>query len=173
MNKQDTLPIGRITGLHGVAGEIKLVPYGDIEDLDIKSVYVELGGTLERLSVKRMRWNNAHYLISFDGFSTRNASEALVGLEVLVRKEDLPVLPNGEYYYADILGTEVWTDAGVHLGTIENIIPTGATDVYEVHGGLGEVLIPAAPDVVVEFDPKKKKMVVRLLEGLVPETKSE
>ena len=144
--------MGRITGLHGVAGEVKLVPYGDIEDLDIKSVYVELGGKLELLSVKRMRWNNAHYLISFDGFATRNASEALVGLDVLVSKADLPVLPEDEYYHSDILGTQVWSDAGVNLGIIENIIQTGATDVYEVHGTLGEVLIPAAPGVVIEFD---------------------
>lgn len=172
MNKSDTLPVGRIIGPHGIAGEVKLLAYGDVEGLGMKSVYVELGGKLERLDVKRIRRSKAHYLVAFDGFGTRNAAGALTGLEVLIRKEDLPELPDNEYYHADLVGTDVWTDDGRHLGAIDSVITTGGTDVLEVHGRHGEVLIPAAPGVIIDFDPDKKRMVVRLLEGLLPDGKT-
>ena len=80
----------------------------------------------------------------------------------------LPEPEPGEYYQRDLIGMSVVTTEGQELGEVTAIIETGANDVFEIHGPLGEVLIPFINDVVIEIDTQKGLITVDPLEGLLP-----
>ncbi|MBL8046418.1 MAG: 16S rRNA processing protein RimM, partial [Anaerolineales bacterium] len=100
------------------------------------------------------------------GCFDRDAAEAYRGLPLRVEKASAPPLPPGTYYWNQILGLTVLTVDGEHLGTITEILETGANDVYAVAGPNGELLIPAAPGVVQKVDLAAQQMVVHLPDGL-------
>ena len=84
-------------------------------------------------------------------------------------KRALPDLDDDEYYAFEIQGMDVVSTDGRNLGKVANIFSTGSNDVYVVDGPLGEILIPAIKDVIVKMDVPGKKMIVRLIEGLLRE----
>ncbi len=95
-------------------------------------------------------------------------AEKLVGASVLVKREDLPPLEEGEYYWFEIIGMDVLTDEGRVLGRVEAILPTRSNDVYLVQGKR-EWLIPATKEVIVRVDREKGHMVIHPIEGLLEE----
>jgi len=86
------------------------------------------------------------------GVADRNAAEALVGSEVLARREDLGEAGEGQHYWADLEGLPVFTVAGEPLGRVEELYVTGGVDVLVVRGPGGERLVPLAPYVTVDRD---------------------
>lgn len=168
MNKSDTLPVGKIIGVHGIKGEIKVLPYGELEELGLETVYLTGRGRNEPRKVKRLRRHKESFIIELEGVSDRNAAEELAGLEISVPKSDLPNLPEGEYYHYDLVGMDVWAEDGRHLGLIKNVFATAGHDVFEIEGALGEVLIPAVGEFVLKIDAEHKKVIVRLKEGMLP-----
>jgi 16S rRNA processing protein RimM len=100
--------------------------------------------------------------------SIQSADEALllVGKEIQIRKESLPDLPEGEYYWFEIIGMEVETERGSHLGRIKEIFPTGGHDVYVVQGVRGEINLPAVEGVIRSIDRERRTMRVAWMEGL-------
>jgi 16S rRNA processing protein RimM len=175
LNKDDTVRLGKITGAHGVAGEIKMLPYGPPED-----VAGLAGSTFKRLfingnpyPIKGARKHKEAVLFKLAGIGKREEAEALRGSEVYVRREEIPLLPEGEYYWFELIGMEVRAEDGRDLGRILNIFPTGSNDVYEVRGPLGEILIPAIEGVVLRVEKEKNRMTIRIPEGLLPEEASE
>ena len=171
MNKDEILPVGRITGVHGIKGEIKVALYGDLEGIRWTTVFLTGKEKNEERRVERVRPHKGALILVLEGLTTRTEAEGLVGLEISLRKGDLPELEEDEYYYSDLVGMEVWADDGRRLGTVTNIIATGSNDVLEVHGDLGEVLIPAIEDALLRVDLETNRITVHLLEGLVPDEK--
>jgi len=164
LSKKDTVPIGKITGVHGIKGEVKVAPYGDLEGLAWEFVYI----ADKEYKIARTRPHKGIYIVLLDGVSTREEAGALTGREVSVLKEDVPEPAEDEYYYFDLIGMDVWTDDNRFLGSIINIIATGSNDVLEIKGPLGEVLVPATVETIQEVSMVKKKVTVRLLQGLLP-----
>ena len=77
-------------------------------------------------------------------------------------------LKKNEYFIADLIGMDVCLEDGSHLGTLEEVLQTGANDVYEVRLEDGrEVLIPAIRQCILEVDVEAGRMTVHLLEGLL------
>ncbi len=153
-----------ITGAHGVKGEIRVTPYGGLEEARWGTVYVNG----RPMKVKRSRANKGHLILEIEGLSDRDSAEGLAGTEVFVPREDLAPLSDDEFYYSELVGLDVVTDDGRALGLVEEIIPTGSNDVLQVAGPLGEVLIPVIDGVVLSVDTEKNLITVHLLEGLLP-----
>lgn len=173
MNREDeTIAVGRITGAHGIKGEIKLSPYASLDGAEWSTVYLRSAKGDAPMEVARVRSNKDLIILALKGVEDRNTAETLSGSELCMRKDDLPALEEDEYYYSDLVGASVVTDDGTELGRIEEIIPTGSNDVLEVNGPLGRVLIPAIEDVVLDVDMEKARIVVHLLEGLVDEERA-
>ena len=83
------------------------------------------------------------------------------------RKDAIP-LEEGEYFIADLLESEVYTDEGEELGILEDIFNTGSNDIYVVKNELGKsILLPRIKDVFKEIDVENKKIIVHLIEGLI------
>jgi 16S rRNA processing protein RimM len=102
------------------------------------------------------------------GVDTRNQAEVLVGLPVEGDRVRFPALPEGEYYWFQVLGLPVVNVAdGALLGYLEEIIPTQAHDVYVVRQGEREILLPAVEDVIIEINLKEGVLKASPPEGLL------
>lgn len=126
---------------------------------------LQLGGRLHRILASAERPPGA-VILKLSGVRTRAAARALTGAEVTVPAADAPVLPEGEYYYFQLMGLRVVTEEGEELGRIREVIVTGSNDVYAVSGPTGEVLVPALGQVVLGVDLALGEMRVRLMEGM-------
>jgi 16S rRNA processing protein RimM len=100
-------------------------------------------------------------VVSFEGVATREGAEQLTGLELYVRRDQLPKLGDGEYYCCDLIGFTVVSESGPTIGILRNVLATASNDIYEIAGAAGEVLLPAIPDVVIRVDLKERRITVR------------
>ncbi len=160
--------IGRLVGAHGLRGELKLRPYNP----DTETVRPGLRLLLEGRGVPRdtrvvaARPHKGNLLVHLEGVSSVAEAEPLVGARVLVAREDLPRLPEGEFYWFEVIGLEAVTEEGEPLGRLAEILDGPAHDVYVLRDGDRERLVPAVDEVVVSIDPAAGRMVIRPIEGL-------
>lgn len=167
------LAIGQVVGVHGVRGELKVEALTDDPQRfgQLEEVFVGPDGEdAVAWTVSGYRLHKGRILLKLEGLEDRTAAEAFRGLLVQVPMEEAAPLEEDEYYEHDILGLEVWTRAGEYLGRIEEILYTGANEVYVVYdAGLerGEILIPAIGDVVLAVDLEAGRMEIDLMEGLL------
>ena len=145
-----------------------LAAYGALDDFPWKRIELRSAGEPRAFSVLRARFHKNSVILLLDGVSTRNEAETLVGAEASVPRGELPELEDGEFYQFELIGLDVWSDEGVCIGVVKGIISAGGNDVLEVHGKFGEALLPAGPSCVRSVDLEAKRIVVHLLEGLVP-----
>jgi len=167
--EKDLFPIGRVVKPHGLEGKIKVEYFGD--DLDqfrfYKKVLIEnRTGRLETFEVLEVIPQPPRLILRLKGIERVEDAEILVGKEILIRKEALPVLSEDEYYWIEILGMVVETEEGKKIGNVKEIFTTGANDVYVVEGKRREILLPATEEVIQSVDPKRGVMKVIRLEGL-------
>ncbi|WP_018233959.1 ribosome maturation factor RimM [Thioalkalivibrio thiocyanodenitrificans] len=154
--------LGRISGLFGVQGWVKV--FSDTRPRDEIARYssVQLGqsGQWREAGVEAGRAHGKGVIMKFQGCDDRDAAAALIGQEIAVWRDQLAALPDGEYYWADLLGLEVVTVDGVHLGVVGDMLETGANDVIVVNGDR-ERLIPYVPgDVVRNVDLETRTITV-------------
>ena len=153
--------IGKIGAPHGIKGELKVTPLTDFPDRfsELKQVYA--GDEL--LTVSTVRYQNQFVLIKFAEYPVREEAAKLTGRHLKVDREQAVPLEEGQYYVGDIIGLEVYNEAGENLGTVTNVFPTGSNDVYVVsqQGTSKEILIPALKKVVLSISLADGKMIVR------------
>lgn len=171
MTDQDELiPVGKIIGTHGIKGLLKVFSYsGNIKSLQSADTALLKGkdGTLREYDVKSISAHAGGFILGLDGFSDINQVLYMNGSELCLKRSQLPVPDDDEYYWRDLIGLSVHTDQGVELGTIVDIFETGSSDIYVVRGGSKEYLIPAIADVIVHIDIPGKKMIITPLDGLL------
>ena len=112
-----------------------------------------------------------HILLKLSGINSREAARELRGALLEVPQEDLQPLEEGQYYQFQMEGLEVYTVEGQHLGRLDEVLSLASNDVYIIHGPLGEILLPALDDVVLEVDLTHGRMQVDPPGGTVPEKK--
>ena len=164
------LRIGYIAGSHGLRGALR------VRTDDPRSATL---GTLERLFVAtaagrrefKLLGTNAlgagYQRVIVEGIGDVSAAEALRGCAVMAAAADLPPLKQGEFYYFQIAGAEVMLTDGRRLGTIEDIMSTGAHDVWVVRDGAREVLVPVIADVVKAMDLGARRVTIEAVPGLL------
>ncbi|HWI41752.1 MAG TPA: ribosome maturation factor RimM [Verrucomicrobiae bacterium] len=169
-NHRDLFLIGKISGPHGIRGQLRVTSFsGDSDSLaSAGSVLVaEPGGGMQEFRVLRAARQGKKIVLTLEGFGNINEVLHLVGREVYVPREMMPPLDEGEYYWQDLIGLQVRTADGQVLGRLREIIATGSNDVYVVREEGGrEYLIPALEDVVDEVDLEQGTMTVTPPEGL-------
>ena len=158
--------VGKLQRAHGVNGEITMRVETDFPERIRRGKTLYIGEDYLALKVKRTRWKGDLMLVKFDGYDTPEAVSELTNQLVFVSIEDIPALPDGEYYHHQLIGLEVY-EADEFLGTLEAVLQTGANDVYIIENSEAkELLLPAIPEVVFKVDLANKRMDVRLMEGL-------
>jgi len=167
---EEFFEIGRVVKPHGLRGHLKVRSYLTEPEKVLSRVReVILTRKEERLGPFILgEWRRQGDFIVIEIGEVKHIDEAqtLVGCLVWARMECLEPLPEGEYYWCELLGMEVVTEAGEVLGKITSIIPTGSNDVYVCTSEKGELLIPATYDCVQRVDRRERKMIVHFLKGL-------
>ena len=151
------LIVGEVLKPQGIRGEIKVKPFTDSPDDFKKIKAVFLGG--EEYKILSVRTDSSAVYLGLRGVADRNAAELLRGKQVVIPREDAPALPEGRYYIADLLGSEVVTEEGTLLGTLTDI-RNAATDIYTITQGEKEILFPAVEDLIVSIDTENMKITV-------------
>jgi 16S rRNA processing protein RimM len=151
--------VGRVLGPFGLKGEVKVQSLTD-NPARFAAKSRLYAGQLP-VTVSSSREAGGHLYLMLKGFRDRTSVERLRHALLQVPERDLPPLPEGEYYRFQLVGLTVMDTTGVVLGTLAEVIETGANDVYRVRAeGGAEVLLPATADVVVSVDLEGRRMVV-------------
>ena len=167
----DFLIVGRVLRAWGIRGDLKIQPMTDrpADLARLTEVYVgapvKAGAPPRRYEVQSFRPYQGNWLLHLVEVSTRTQAEALHGQPILIERTQRQ-LEADEYLADQIIGLKVITVEGETLGTLVEIITTGANDVYVVQGERGEVLLPARSEVIRSIDLATATMTVELLPGL-------
>ncbi len=157
---------------HGIRGELKCRVVTDFPKRRFRrgtSVYIR--GDAHVIEAARIQGQTV--LLKLEDVADRSQAETLRGADLEVRTEDALSLPRGQFYWHQVIGLSVKHATTLEdLGTVSDIIETGANDVYVVNGPYGEVLVPAIKDVVKRIAPDEGVMLVEPLPGLLPSHKT-
>ncbi|MGA7800465.1 MAG: ribosome maturation factor RimM [Gammaproteobacteria bacterium] len=140
---KDRVVIGQISGLYGVRGWVRVYSYTTPRTaiLDLQPWMVRCGERWDRWALAEGRGHGKGVVVRLDGIDDRDAAAGLIGADIAVRREQLPSLGPGEYYWTDLEGLRVRTVDGRELGIVDHLFETGANDVIVVRGER-ERLIP-------------------------------
>jgi len=155
------LAVGKLRRTHGLEGFLAMELLTDYPDRLKPNRTVYVGPSHVPAKILATRTVTEGLLIDFEGDNTPEEARLKTNLLVFVRTDELPPLPEGEYYHHQLIGLQVETIAGDNLGTLFDILKTGANDVYVVRSpDHPEVLLPAIKDVIISVDIARKVMVV-------------
>ncbi len=163
---EPTVVVGRIARPHGVRGELAVDVRSDNPDrfADGATLFLENGRSL---TVRSSRSHGGRLLVVFEEVSDRSAAEELRGATLVVLESMLPELPEGEWWPHQLQGCEVVTDSGRALGTLAQVIPNPAGDLWVARDDRGaETLVPTRGGVIVSVDVAGRRIVVRDVPGL-------
>lgn len=161
----DRITVGKIVAPHGVRGDVRVFPLTDFPERFKQMPIAYLDDGTKLTTEGTARFHKQFVLLKFRGLDTMNSVEPLKGKLIQVTREDVVVLPEGHYYFFDIIGLAVYTEDGEPLGEVTDILQTGSNDVYVAEKqGQKPILIPALKEVVRHIDIAGKKMIVKLQE---------
>lgn len=157
---------GQVAASHGVRGQVRVRPRTDFPERLLAQKMWRLRLADGRLVEHRVEQATPHrhgLLAKLDGIDSREAADALRGAEVVVAPDELPPLPEGQYYWHQLIGLEVVTVDGESIGPVTDILTTGSNDVYVT----SRALIPAIKEVIEDVDPAAGRIVIRPMPGLL------
>jgi 16S rRNA processing protein RimM len=153
--------LGRVSGVFGVKGWLKVQSYTDPPDNIAKfgAWTLRRNGNDRRFDVEEGQGHAGGVIAKLRGLDDRDLAREWVGAEIVVGREQLPATAADEFYWSDLEGLEVRTTAGEVLGTVDHLLATGANDVL-VLGGSTERLIPFVVGRVVKQVDLAARLIV-------------
>lgn len=135
--------MGRVSGLFGVKGWLKIYSHAAPREgiLDYKVWYLMRDGNWQPFRVAAGQRQGKSVVAHLEGYDDRDQATSLLGSDIAIRREQLPALADGEYYWSDLEGLRVVNLQGIELGVVSYLFETGANDVLVVKGER-ERLIP-------------------------------
>lgn len=167
---EEFFQVGVITATHGIHGGVKVFPTTDDPNRfkKLKKVLLDTGIQKLELEVAGVKFFKKFVILKFKEFDDINQVEKYRKCPLLVTRENAVRLKKNEYFIADLIGLKVYTEDGTFLGKLEDVMQTGANDVYQIVTEEGkEILIPAIRQCILDVDIESGNMKVHLLEGLV------
>ena len=155
MRFEDCICVGLIGSPHGVKGYVKVkhfteslrgvTAYGEVFNYKMEKIILDFKGLSKNLGI-----------YSIKGITNRDLAESFRGIELFVKKNNLPSLTNGDVYHFDIIGLNVIDkDGNQKLGTIKNILNFGAGDIAEILSNERDFFVPLMPNDLDHIDSKK------------------
>lgn len=162
--------VGVIANTHGIRGEVKVYPTTD--DINrfkkFKKCILDTGKEYIDLNVESVKFFKKMVILKFKEYNNINDIECYKGKDILVSRDNAVKLEKGEYYIADILGAKVILEDGSEFGVLEDVMQTGANDVYVVKTlDNKEVLLPKIDECVKKLDIENKIVTVHIMKGLL------
>jgi len=169
--------IGKIMAPFGVKGALKVYPYSDFLERCtlLREVIVERQSIhgLHRVTEARVHQNI--WVIKLEDTNSREEAAMLTGSLIKIPTRERLALPEGSYYFDEIIGLTALSVTGEKLGTVREVIKAGGNDVYVVEKEKGlavtgrnrDILVPAIRSVVKEINTQKGYMLLDLPQGLI------
>jgi 16S rRNA processing protein RimM len=166
---EDLLQVGVITSTHGIRGEVKVFPTTDdaARFKKLKNVILDDGRKKIDMEIASVKFFKNMVIVKFKGIDNINDVEKYRKARLLVTRENAVPLEENEYYIADLIGLSAVSDEGEALGTVTDVLQTGANDVYVITTPeKKEILVPAIRDCILQVNLEKQEMRIHLLPGL-------
>jgi len=173
----DRILVGKVVGFFGLQGWIKILSHSDPKD----NIFSYKTWWLKNTRKKDSAWvkhtvlkskNQGKSLVAlFDGINDRTQAENLRGLDIYIDADQLKELPEGEYYWKDLIGLQVINEQGYQFGQVVDVMPTGANDVLVVHGKETDVKVLAKREKEIlkkKSNSKNARAKIELKETLIP-----
>lgn len=165
MMKQQIV-IGKIVAPHGVRGEFRIMPQTDNPEQynKMKKICLANGRTL---TVEAIRFHKNMVLAKTKEITTMDEADLLRGQEVVVTREELPPLAEGQFYVSDVVGFAVVTPEGELIGHLKDIITPGSTDVFVITTTEEkEIMVVAIDSNIKEINMEARQIVAVLPEWM-------
>lgn len=161
------LAVGRLRRPHGIEGEILMDVLTDFpERLQVGKTFFA-GPEHEPIKLAGIRGHDRDKIVRIVGYDSPDTVGRFRNAILYVKADDVPPLPEGQYYHHELLGLAIVDEAGQNLGRLDQILETGANDIYVVKSPENkELLLPAIEDVVLEINLEKGEIRVRPPEWL-------
>lgn len=167
---ENMLRVGVITSPHGIKGEVKVFPTTDDAKRfkELKKVILDTGKEYIPMEIEHVKFFKNMVILKFKGYDNINEIEKYKSRDLLITRDQAVDLAPDEYFITDLIGLAVVSNQGVELGTLKDVLETGANDVYVVAMKDGkELMLPAIGDCILNVDLEQRRMEVHVLEGLM------
>jgi 16S rRNA processing protein RimM len=146
--------IGRIVGVYGVKGWVKVVSYATpgADILEYTPWLLKIDDHWQRMTVDQGKVHGNGIIAHLVSFDDRDSARALIGAEITVQRNQLPDLPEGEFYWMDLEGLRVVNKESIELGILDHLLETGANDVMVVQGDRERLIPFIRGDIVLDID---------------------
>ena len=166
----ELLQVGIITSTHGVRGEVKVYPTtDDVKRFKrLKEAILDTGKEQLVLEIEGVKFFKNMVILKFKGIDTLNDVEKYRQKSLYVTRANAVRLRKDEYFIADLIGLKIYDEEDKELGTLEDVMSTGANDVYVIKLLDGrELLLPAIKECILKVEVEEGRMQVHVLEGLL------
>ena len=158
------LAVGKICNIHGVRGNIKLIPWTDFPEIFEQFEYIVIEEN--KYFINNVKYQKSNIILELEGIDTVEKAEKFRDLIAYCEESQMEELPDDTYYIADLIGCKVYEDEKL-LGKITDVFPAGGADLYEIKGDGPKIYLPAIKENVLFVDIKNKIIKVKLPEGLI------
>ncbi len=167
MDKEQQITLGKVGAVYGIKGWLRIHSFTDDPDaiLDYFPWSLKLGNNIQTVEITDWRKHNKGLIVKVAGIDDRDIAQKLVGSEIFVNESVLPELPEGDFYWRDLIGMSVVNTKGYDLGVVSDLMETGANDVLVVKANLNdgfgkkERLIPYLLEQVIESVSAENKQI--------------
>ncbi len=168
--KPSFLAVGKLLHTHGIHGEMLMELYTDFPERIVPGILLHLDPPGSSLRLAKRRPHKGGLLVTFEGYTTPEAIGQFRNQVLYVPADGRPPLEDGAYYQHQLLNLHVRTDEGAPLGTVDEILETGASQVLVVHPEFGpDVLIPFVSSFIRKVDLDQNEIIVHLIPGMLEE----
>jgi len=172
LNQGQFVELGKVGRAFGLRGELRIYPHNPLSDSleHLSVIYLVSQDDIKKrefkiIGVRRMK---DFFLVKLEGIETRTQAEGYRNWKVLVDKSHLPVLPEGEYYWFQLIGLKVVSENGEEKGEVIRLEETnrvlGGNDILVVSSQGKEVLIPFCASAVERVELEKNRIIVKNFE---------
>lgn len=150
-----------VTGVHGVRGAVKIALETEFIERFGKGLELRIGNEKYRSAGYRIQ--KSQLILQLHGLEDREAAKLLVGSRVFGESELVVELDERSFMVEELIGLRVVDQNGNELGILDAVLPAPAHDVYQV----GDILIPAVREFVLDVDLESKVMRVNIIPGML------
>ncbi|MBP6562615.1 MAG: ribosome maturation factor RimM [Neisseriaceae bacterium] len=162
MSNEQLVSMGFVRGVFGVRGWLKISTSTEYSDslLDYETWQLEKDGVTKNVTVEAGKMAGTELQVKLVGVEDRDQAEALKGYTIFVPRSAFAPTEEDEYYWTDLIGLSVVNQEQVVLGTVTNLMQTGANDVLVLKGDQGQVLIPFVSAYVLDVKLAEQTILV-------------
>ena len=164
------LRVGQIANAQGIRGEIKVYPLVDYKERFEELEYLYIEGRSTKYDIENIGYKSGLILLKIRGIEDRNAAEALRQKYLTIDNTQQRKLPEDTYLIDDLIGMKVYSENNIYIGEVVDVIQRERQDLYEIMTQKNPIktsLVPAVGEFIKQVDVDKKKIVIKIIEGLI------